>query len=659
MESPRNRSVLWLAFLAVTGAAGFFGGKWAREGLLPSPRTATRSVPTPPAAREPRVEPSSAEGKWMDRVRKAEAEDFAALLDDLDTTFPKGVNFEARDAAQKWLLGLWIARDPDAAAEYVAAKKDDLLGCSFGLVLGSVAPGKVEAVINGPLGNSFGKYFDSAVMRSLSATDPREYLRQADKPDAKSPPRYWARALDALAATDPQAAVTEWSRWGTKGGGKEALPSLLGVWVQQDASAARKWVESLENPETRRLAQHAWLGALARQDLDTARRTLAEMGWLVGDEKQDMSADPRGAIAAATARQDLPAALADLAAVDALIQKSHEMTEFLNGQPGSLDPRTTMRRAIVEAAAASLPDEPAALYAALDNLRTGNGAAWDAAMENDLILRKMRNKDAATMLEAARIGAERLQAAGETNLWTHDWLPNLVSDAARSDPAATVEFLSTLPAELRSVFAGTAFSTLEKADPAVLARAATFVPAHAWTSQMGQQFARAPQQTASAVAVLPVSPQTGMARHAFAEAWTRNDPDAAAQWIATLPPDAGTTEAARGVAAAWAGYDDTAASAWVASLPQGHARDGAALGLAATIGATEPEAAWHWADSISDATRSSDAFWNVARQWGNEAPPEFRAAFSAALDAAGYGGDIKAKALSDLDKPPQRTQSPP
>jgi hypothetical protein len=656
MESPRNRSVLWLAFLAVTGAAGFFGGKWAREGLLPSPRTATRSVPTPPAAREPRVEPSSAEGKWMDRVRKAEAEDFAALLDDLDTTFPKGVNFEARDAAQKWLLGLWIARDPDAAAEYVAAKKDDLLGCSFGLVLGSVAPGKVEAVINGPLGKSFGKYFDSAVMRSLSATDPREYLRQADKPDAKSPPRYWARALDALAATDPQAAVTEWSRWGTKGGGKEALPSLLGVWVQQDASAARKWVESLEDTATRQSAQHEWVNALAQHDLAAARRNLAEL--VAGGNSLGMSPDLHIEIAALTARQDLPAALADFTALTALLQ-SQEAAVNLEDQSESSNPLGRMSRAIVDAAAASLPDEPAALFAALESLKAGAGTILNGEVEGEFILRKMRNKDAATMLEAARIGAERLQAAGETNLWTHDWLPNLVSDAARSDPAATVEFLSTLPAELRSVFAGTAFSTLEKADPAVLARAATFVPAHAWTSQMGQQFARAPQQTASAVAVLPVSPQTGMARHAFAEAWTRNDPDAAAQWIATLPPDAGTTEAARGVAAAWAGYDDTAASAWVASLPQGHARDGAALGLAATIGATEPEAAWHWADSISDATRSSDAFWNVARQWGNEAPPEFRAAFSAALDAAGYGGDIKAKALSDLDKPPQRTQSPP
>ncbi len=117
MESPRNRSVLWLPLLAVTGAAGFFGGKWAHEGLLPAPRTTARAVAPPPAAREPRVEPSSAAGKWMARVRKAEAGDFAALLDDLDTTFPKGVNYEARDAAQKWLLGLWIARDPDAAAE--------------------------------------------------------------------------------------------------------------------------------------------------------------------------------------------------------------------------------------------------------------------------------------------------------------------------------------------------------------------------------------------------------------------------------------------------------------------------------------------------------------------------------------------------------------
>ena len=655
--SALPRPVSWLLLLAVPGTAGWFGGKWAHEGLLPAPRTTARVVPQAAAAREPKVEPSSPEGKWMDRARAAGPGDFAALLDELDTTFPKGVNFEALDAAQKWLLGLWIARDADAAAEYVAAKKDELLGCSFGLVLGSVAPGKVEAILNGPLGKSFGKYFASAVMRSLSATDPREYLRQSEKPDAKSPPRYWARALGALAATDPQAAVAEWSRWGTKSGGKGALTSLLGVWVQRDAAAARRWVESLEDSETRKLAQHTWLSALARQDLAAARRSLADL--VAGEDLLGASAALRTEIAAITARQDLPAALADLSAMNALIQQSKETDDYLKGQPESLDPRLAISRAIVKAAAASLPDEPAALFAALKNLRAGAGAVLDGSMEGDLILGKMLNKDAATVLEAARLGAERLQAEGETQLWAHEWLPRLVSNAALNDPAATVEFLSTLPSEVRGLFASTALGSFSETDPALITRAAGFLTANECNGALGQQLAIAPEATASIVAALPVNINTGEARSAFTGNWARRDPDAAAQWVVSLPPDAGTAQAARGVTDAWARYDDTAASAWAASLPQGPARDGAAVGLATSTAAAEPESAWQWAASISDASLSATAFGNVARLWGNEAPPEFRAALSAAMDRSGYDAESRESYLRALNQPRQLTQPPP
>ncbi len=529
-------------------------------------------------------------------------------------------------------------------------------------MLGSVAPRKVEAILNGPLGESCGKYFASAVMHSLSAADPREYLRVAEKPDAKSPPRYWARALAALAATDPQGAVAEWSRWGTKRRGKNALSAILGAWVQQDASAARQWVESEDDANTRRTAQHAWLSVLSRYDLATARRTMSENFWFVGGigggEDQDMQS-LCVEIAAATARQDLPAALEDLLAVRLAINQSRETAEYLKGQPESLDPCVAMRRAIVEAAAASLPDEPAALFAALENLRAKAGAVLDGSMEGDLILGKMRNRDAATVLETARMGAERLQATGETQLWAQEWLPRLISSAAGSDPAATVEFISTLPPDVRGLFASTALGSFSETDPALIARAAGFLTANECNGALGQQLAIAPQATASIVAALPVNINTGEARSAFAGSWARRDPAAAAQWVAALPPDAGSAQAARGVTDAWARYDDTAASAWAASLPQGPARDGAALGLAASTAAAEPESAWQWAASISDARLSAQAFGSVARLWGNEAPPEFRAALSAAMDRGGYDAESRESCLRALNQPRQLTQPPP
>jgi hypothetical protein len=177
---------------------------------------------------------------------------------------------------------------------------------------------------------------------------------------------------------------------------------------------------------------------------------------------------------------------------------------------------------------------------------------------------------------------------------------------------------------------------------------------------MGRQLGQMPDASNSLMSGLPVNAMTDQARMGFAQTWAKQDPQAAANWTATLPPDA-AVQAARGVADAWAGYDDTAASAWVAGLPQGQLRDGAALGLAASVAAAEPEAAWKWAASVSNSELSADAYVNVARHWGSNAPAEFRAAFSAALDAAGpaYAGDIKAKFLRELDKPPGNQPAPP
>lgn len=667
MSLPRRPS--WLLLPVIAGAAAFFAGRWAHEGLLPVSRPVNSTAPPPKAApREPQVAPDSKEGTWMQRVKAAAPGDYAALLDDLDATFPPGENYEARDAAQKWLLGLWIARDADAAAEYVAAKKSDLLGCSFGLVLGSVAPGKVSAHYKPPPDKTFGQYFASAVMRSLSAADPHEYLRLAETAGATAPPRNWARALVAIAATDPQAAATAWLRWGRQGGGQAALVPLLETWHQQDAAAARRWAESLEDESARDLAHHTLLRALVRQDPAAARRALAEEGWLIGEKFNTTAAaltiaDPRVELAALTARHDLPAAIADLAAMDEQIKASTKTTDYLSSQPESADPRVAMRRAIVDAAAASLPDDPAALFAALDHLRTGDDAAQSpgalSKLEADLLKRKLQGRDAATLLEAAQLATSRLVAGGETQLFTHEWLPGFITTAARDDPARTAAFISALPAEQRGFFAETALGMFGASDPGTLAQVAAFVPAQQWNRDMGNRLAIAPEVTAPAMAALPENAQTGLARHAFAESWARRDPGAATLWVASMPQDGRVTQAARGLTDAWASYDDTAASAWADTLPPGPARDGAARGLAAAVAAAEPEAAWQWAASVSDPALAADAYWNIARQWGRDAPPEFQDAFSTALDHGGYSGDIKERALRDLTLPRQLTAPPP
>jgi hypothetical protein len=219
----------------------------------------------------------------MARAWVAAAADFPALMEELDIAFPKDANFEARDAAEKWILGLWIRQDADAAAAWVAGKKDDFLGSVFGFALGRAGPDKAEAILNGPFGKSFGKYFAASFKYVLSATDPRRYLLLFPATSTKySAPSEWVRALGNFAVTAPEEAASRWVEAKPPAADK-ALTAILSAWVQHDAQAARNWVDALENPEMRRGAQHAWLGALARENPAAARSALAEMdpgAWL-------------------------------------------------------------------------------------------------------------------------------------------------------------------------------------------------------------------------------------------------------------------------------------------------------------------------------------------------------------------------------------------
>ncbi len=598
----------------------------------------------------------------MTRATSAAAGDFAALMEEVDTLFPKETHYEVREAAQKWLLGLWIARDANVAAEYVAGKKDEILGSAFGLVLGSVAPRKVAAILKGPLKEALGKYFPTAVLRALSESDPREYL----KLDANDSAGY-VRALKTLAVTDPLAASEAWLQGGVKApGGKDALNSLVAIWLARDPGAARRWADALKDPEARRLAQHAWLGALAKKDVQAARRELAgmEMGeWLPGtpggmDEPAlQYPQDARMIVLAALARENLPAALAEM---DVMVKAA------LGGpqRPGD-DGRTQrglaakLRVAIVDAAAAALPNDPGQLLSALNGLTSDGSQPLDAALNAELrqgiLQKKMGEWDVSKSLEAVRLLAGSLVPADRRSPQFADnvTLSSLLQKAVSADAEATVSFVATLPEAQRMQAAGIVFESLHgDCDTRLLARAAALIPADGWTNRMGERLAQSPQEFAGLVAGLPTSVEAGLTRQGFAQSWARQDPEAAAQWVTALPPDRGTMDSARGITDAWARYDDTAASAWAQSLPPGQTRDGAALGLAAAVAATEPEGAWQWAASNSDGTLSADAFRNVARQWGTQAPPEFREAFSAALDRGGYGGEIKAKALSALDRSP-------
>ena len=601
-------------------------------------------------------------GQWMAQARIAHSDEFPALLADLNTMFPGDPLNECSLAAMEWLLALWITRDADAAAAWVVEKNNGRL-VEFGALLARVAPGKVAAMLAGPLREGLGKGFLDSVLRTLAETNPREFLKLDAAAAGDAFTGQYARAMRVLAQTDPVAASELWLRRGAQApGGKDALYNIVGRWIAHDAEAARRWVDALPNGEARRLAQHAWLGALAKQDPAAARRALAEMDlgdWLPGvpggmDQPElQYPQDARMILLAARARQDFAGAVAELS--DLLHALPPEQT---NGQNNTAQ---ILRRAIAEAAADALPNDPAAFFTAFTKLTASDGQPLDPhlrlAVVNSAVEKKLKTWDGPTSLGALRLlygSAPTSDARGTA--YQEMMAEHLMAKAMLHDAAGSLGIIEAMPEAARGPLAARAIGRLSESDLPTLHRAAAMIPVAQWNGSLGSRLAQWPEEFAPVLSQLPAGEATAEARAAFTNSWADRDPKAAAQWVTSLPH--GAAPAAQALTKAWAEYDDTAASAWAASLPSGTARDGAAAGLAAAIAAAEPEAAWQWAASISDSAYAITAFTNVARQWGREAPPEFRAAFTTALDRAGLPAEHTAAALRALEQPRPFTQPP-
>lgn len=661
---PLPRSVSWLFLLAVPGAAGWFSGKWLLEFSPSSRLSAHRTAPEPAAGRRPAVDPASPEGKWMSRVRSAGLSEYPALFDELDALFPRDEDRDARDAAQKWILSLWITRDLDAAAACIAAKKDHLLGCTFGLVLGAAAPDKVAAVLRGPLRETLGPYFCTGALHALAESDPRELLKLDDEAAfGEGFDQRYRKALTTLAASDPPAAAALWLSRGLKAaGGREALISIMGAWFARDPRGARQWADSLEDPALRLSAQRDWLGALAKADPVAARRELDTItpgeglfhaynksGSLILTDK-----DAPVIVIRALAKEDLPGALTAMDELLARLQPPKNdgrgsgnaavdpFGEFEDDIPD--DNKSLFLSAIADAVLPRLPGDPAAL---IEELRKLPASQSRNILMDRLLFGKMAGQDAAATLEAARLVIANRDRFGQ---YSFDLL---LQQAAAENPRLAASFAATLSGIDQEVAARAIIQILPRGNPELTAAIASAVPSSGWSETFVTELAdRCPAQGAALIASQAEGPNSGSNRSGFAAAWVRTDPAATVQWALSLPADS-APDAVRGTARGWAGYDESAATAWVAGLPEGTSlREKATAGLASGLAAPDPGAAWQWASALSDHGLAFAAFTDIARSWGTEAPPEFYTAYEVVLDRMPFTPEEKKVALQLLTAPP-------
>lgn len=603
-----------------------------------------------------KVDADSPTGRWMRRAAAAGTADFPALLAEIEALFPDAGSHDAKEAARRWLLGLWMATDVDAAAAFVGHPEDKDLQLAFGELLCRVAPESVERFLDSPGKDLLGWAGHEQLLLTLADLDPAAYFRMMpgnlDASEARQ-----AAAMQ-LAKTDPLAAADAWLTRGV--GAVQELSSLATIadsWMERDPEGMGRWVKALMEktgsdvlPDFLMVpVRHIWISALARKDLEAARRELAELNWgpwnstLTGEGFK--SVDARAGIIAAMAGQDLGSALAEW---------KRMMTE--NAMPrlqigGTVpDVPTQVSDAIAGNLIRVLPEDAAHFLPALQKLTAGadHTNPMLGYVEQSILETRIQGWSTGDKLEAARLLATGQPGRVEMLRQIFDSLgPGITPEVMTS--------LISLPAEARGILGQRFIESKLWDQKSYRDQLVNAIPVDSWSENLGVMLGRKSTVQASVEVMdsLPENAATALARQGFAGEWARNDPEAAAAWLATLPQSAaGTAQAALGLAQKWAGYDETSASGWVDSLPAGPARDGAAAGLASSLMSVDANAAWQWADSVADPGWKVEALTRVARQWGNGAPEEFRAGFATALSRAGVAADAQAQALDLLNKAP-------
>ena len=129
----RSACISLSAAVLLPGVAG-----WALGSLLEKP--AARPGPTQALVRQtPREMPSAGRAArgWMESVRAASAGELASLYEAAAGRFSVRAQ---RQAAQRWLLAVWVSRDPRGAVEFAKQDQTGAMSGVLGELIGTMAP---------------------------------------------------------------------------------------------------------------------------------------------------------------------------------------------------------------------------------------------------------------------------------------------------------------------------------------------------------------------------------------------------------------------------------------------------------------------------------------------------------------------------------------
>jgi len=660
MSSSRHRDRLpWLTLLLVCTMAGWFVGR-----QFPPPRTSTTPAtePTKAGTESSNRPPStfaddSPQGLWIASAKEAAPADFPRLLEEWKTHFPEGDNYlEGRpEHALRWLFGMWLSKDPEGFLDTVTASDFDYSHWAAQALV-RLMPKRAADMLSGSSRIGWDKYFATSAAEELAARHPRHYL--AINPDGRfeiAPNHYstgydgWETAITNLAKTDPLAAADAslaWNGFNAWNTFNRAIMAVASAWDLEDPSFA-EWTHGIADPRMRNFANHARLCAMAKKDPHAA---LAELYSANLERDNDLYRDAPSVILRELAKADPVGALEllhdvekdfsanDLDPFRASTPEEEEAaaaSPFSDLSPGRYaGPREVenngVRRSILMAAVANLPDDPAQLLGKLHQLRTeisNADNAWHRGVAAELIRLKSEHWSAEACLTATAMWSTEMDGARDDRTFQ-----KLAARAARIHPEQVLAALDQLPDAARSSFAGELIKQISDFDPDLCIALSGHLDTAQWDEALGRSLAWKADDYAQVIAALPAETTIG-ARRAFIEQWGEKDPETAAQWLESLPGDSASQPVAAGLAVTWASFDEEAATDWAAKLPDGPTHDGAAASLAKFFARAEPHEAWRWASSVADPDARAEAFYSVAYHWRSEAPQEFREAYAAARKA--------------------------
>lgn len=460
----------------------------------------------------------------------------------------------------------------------------------------------------------------TALLPGLAESDPETALRMAAEAPAGIRARVLPGVLTTLMQTDPERAAAEVERVGL-GWAYHLYGEVAGAWAAKDTQAAETWARGVKSPLARRAALAQVYGAMARQDPEAA------FGRLAQETDPVLRQQGRSIILQEVAGRDA----SELPKYFASIENPAELQSALTGVGwmwGMADRESALKFAQGLPAGqgrSQLLTSVASEWAQTD---AAGAVAWASALpsgvERNQVLQSVVMQWAVQDFEAADRYVREMPAGQAKN----QFLAQIAMQMDNKDPAVVMKWMKELPAAQRTQAAQHVIHSLSRSDPAAALELLESLPAGAqrrgmWVGQVVNGWAESDLPQAVAwVKGLPDGETKRQALMNLSWRWMETAPQEAVEYATSLPPGR-TREQVLGQAASnWGMRDPAAASAWAVGLPEGEARQRALVSVLGAWSSSAPTDAATFVANLPPGGLQTEAALGVAGVWAEQSPQE-------------------------------------